>query len=232
MSIHIGAEPGQVAESIIISGDPARIRHMAGKYLEDAFCYNEVRGMLGYTGYFQGKRVSMMGTGMGMPSTAIFLHELAHDYGIKTIIRAGTMGALKADAGIGEIFLVMSAGTDSRMNEVIFKGADFAPCADFRLLQKAVAACEQQGLSHSVGQVLSSDVFYSADPDRLKPWIEHHVAGIEMETSAIYTMAARLHLKALSILSVSDNIITGETAPALTRERNFEQMFEVALEIC
>jgi purine-nucleoside phosphorylase len=231
MSIHIGAREGEIAEAIIISGDPLRIKHMASILLEDAVCVNEVRGMLGYTGWYQGQRISMMGTGMGMPSTAIYLHELAQSYHVKTVIRAGTMGAMNAALDLGDVFLAISASTDSAMNKLTFNDGDFAPTASFELLEGAASICKSKQIPFKVGQVLSTDVFYSEDEHRLQPWMRHGVLGIEMETAAIYTMAARFGMKALSVLSVSDNVITGASASSESREKQYRQMFEIALEV-
>lgn len=231
MSIHIGAAPGQIADSIIISGDPLRIKYMAECFLEDVVCFNEVRGMLGYTGVFKGKRVSMMGTGMGIPSTAIYLHELITEYKIKKVVRAGTAGAMLENIELGDVILAISASTDSGINKSTFNGHDFAPIASYDLLEKAVAFSNKNDFPYRVGQVLSSDTFYSDDPSRMQPWIKHKVLGVEMETSVIYTLAARFDIEALSILSVSDNIVTGAVATAEERERGYRQMFEVALGI-
>lgn len=231
MSIHIGAAPGQIAESIIISGDPLRIKYMAECFLEEVECFNEVRGMLGYTGFFKGKRVSMMGTGMGIPSTAIYLHELITEYKVKRVVRAGTAGALLENIELGDIILAISASTDSGLNKTTFNGHDFAPAASFDLLEKAVAFSRKNDFPYRVGQVLSSDTFYSDDPSRMQPWIKHRVLAVEMETSVLYTLAAKYDIDALSILSVSDNIVTGAVATAEERERGYRQMFEVALEL-
>lgn len=231
MSIHIGAEPGQIAESIIISGDPLRIKYMAECYLKEVECFNEVRGMLGYTGIFKGKRVSMMGTGMGIPSTAIYLHELIAEYKVKRVVRAGTAGALLENIDLGDMILAIGASTDSGLNKSTFNGHDFAPIASYDLLEKAVAFSRKNDFPYRVGQVLSSDIFYSDDSSRLQPWIRHGVLGVEMETSVLYTLAARFGIEALSILSVSDNIVTGAVANAEERERDYRQMFEVALDI-
>lgn len=231
MSIHIGATPGQIAESVIISGDPLRIKYMAESYLEDIVCFNEVRGMLGYTGIYKGKRISMMGTGMGIPSTAIYLHELITEFGVRRVVRAGTAGALSADMELGEMILAISASTDSGFNKTIFNGHDYAPVSSYDLLEKAVTFSREHQYPYRVGQVLSSDIFYSDDSTRMQPWIQHGVLGVEMETSVIYTLSARFGIEALSILSVSDNIITRAVATSEKREKDYRQMFEVALNI-
>jgi len=231
MSFHINAQPGDVANTVLISGDPLRIKHMASVFLEDAFCFNEIRGMLGYTGLYKGKRVSMLGTGIGIPSTALFLHELAKNYNVKTVIRVGTMGAMQPNLAIGDIVLALSASSDSNVNRLYFDGLDFAPTADFDLLQKAYSTAKEKNYKTFVGPVFSTDTFYSDDVKRWNKWINHGNLGVEMETSILYTLAARFNMKALSILSVSDNIVTGTSALPDVRETVFTNMFTVALEI-
>jgi purine-nucleoside phosphorylase len=231
MNFHLAAKPGEVAETVFISGDPLRIRHMANMLLTDVFCFNEIRGALGYTGNYQGKRVSMLGTGIGIPTTALYINELATNYTVKNIIRVGTMGGMKPDLDIGDIVLAMSASTDSNTNNITFGGLNYAPTASFDLLEKAVSACRKNGFSHHVGQVFSTDSFYSDMPNRWDKWIEHGILGVEMETSVLYTMAAKFGIKALSILSVSDNLVNQTSALPDVREKQFVEMFEVALEL-
>ncbi len=231
MSFHIAAKPDQIAETVLISGDPLRIKHMAETFLDDAFCFNEIRGMLGYTGFYKGKRVSMMGTGMGIPTTSIYLYELAVNYGIKNVIRVGTMGAMVNSLEIGHLVLAMSASSDSNINRISFEGLDYAPTANFELLSKAYQNAQTNKIPTTVGSIFSTDVFYGTQENRWDNWIEHGILGVEMETSAIYTLAAKHNIKALSILSVSDNIITGESALPDLRETSFKDMFRVALEI-
>ncbi len=231
MSLHIAAKPGDIADTVLISGDPLRIKHMAELFLEDAFCFNDIRGMLGYTGFYKGKRVSMMGTGIGIPTTTLFVHELASSYDVKNIIRVGTMGAMQSDLEIGDLVLAMSASSDSSMNRLYFDGLDFAPTANFQLLQKAVAVAHDNTFATRVGSIFSTDSFYSEQENRWEKWIAHGTLGVEMETSALYTLAAKFKMKALSILSVSDNLVTGTSATANVRETAFSNMFRVALEI-
>jgi purine-nucleoside phosphorylase len=204
---------------------------MANMLLTDVFCFNEIRGALGYTGNYQGKRVSMLGTGIGIPTTALYINELATNYTVKNIIRVGTMGGMKPDLDIGDIVLAMSASTDSNTNNITFGGLNYAPTASFDLLEKAVSACRKNGFSHHVGQVFSTDSFYSDMPNRWDKWIEHGILGVEMETSVLYTMAAKFGIKALSILSVSDNLVNQTSALPEVREKQFVEMFEVALEL-
>lgn len=231
MSFHIEAKPGEIGETVLISGDPIRIKHMAGIFLEDAFCFNEIRGMYGYTGSYKGKRVSMLGTGMGIPTTAVFVHELAKNYGIKSVIRVGTMGAMQEDLNIGDLVLAQSASTDSNVNRLYFNGLDFAPAANFELLQKAFRVARENQYKTSVGSIFSTDTFYDPNENRWEKWIAHGNLGVEMETSVLYTLAARYNIKALSILSVSDNLITGSSALPDVRETAFTKMFELGLEV-
>jgi purine-nucleoside phosphorylase len=231
MSIHIGAEPGQIAPTVLMPGDPLRARHFAETLLEDPVCFNEVRGMLGYSGLYQGKRVSVMGSGMGIPSLAIYVTELISEYDVKTIIRVGTCGAFQADLKIGDIVLAMTASTDSQTNKLCFKGMDFAPTADFDLLLKAYQAAIQRGVDVQVGSVLSSDTFYYDDPQWWRIWAEYGILACEMETSGLYSLAAKFGVQALAILTVSDNLVTEEDATAAQREKDFPLMAEIALEI-
>lgn len=231
MSIHIGAEPGQIAPSILLPGDPMRAKFIADTMLEDAFCFNEVRGMLGFTGRYHGKRVSVMGTGMGIPSHTIYVHELLAEYGVKTLIRVGTCGALKPDLEVGDIVLAIAASTDSNVNRLRFGGMDYAPAASFQLLRKAYAAAVERGVIVHAGPILSSDTFYGDDPAWWKVWAEYGVLAVEMETSGLYTLAAKFGADALAMVTVTDGIVTGERATTEQRERGFPRMAEIALEI-
>lgn len=231
MSIHIGAQAGQIAPSILLPGDPLRARFIAERFLENAICFNQVRGMLGFTGEYQGKRVSVMGTGMGMPTLSIYVNELIREYGVKTLIRVGTCGALQADLKLGDIVLALTASTNSQINKLRFGGMDYAPAASFGLLMKAYAAAQRRGIPVTVGGIYSSDTFYNDDPDWWKLWAAYGALVAEMETNALYTLAAKYQVEALSILTVSDNVVTGDEATAEQRERDFPQMAELALEI-
>lgn len=230
MSLHIGAKKGDVAETILIPGDPLRAKFVAENLLEKAVCYNEVRGMLGFTGFYKGKRVSVQGTGMGIPSTAIYVHELINEYGVKNIMRVGTCGSIQRDIKLGEVILANSACTDSSMNPIRFHGMQFSPAADFHLLMRAYQAAQNLGIKVTVGPVFSTDTFYNEQPDRWNVWAEHGVLGAEMESSVLFTMAAKFKAKALSLLTVSDNIITGEFTTAKEREQKFMDMMKIALE--
>ena len=231
MSIHIGAQQGQIAPTILLPGDPMRAKFIAETMLEDVICFNQVRGMLGYTGRYAGKRVSVMGTGMGIPTLSIYVHELVTEYQVQTLIRVGTCGAFQPYLKVGDIVLPMTASTDSQINKLRFAGMDYAPSASFALLLKAYQAAKELGIDVFVGSMFSSDTFYKDDPDWWKLWAAYGTLVTEMETNALYTLAAKFNVNALSILTVSDSLVTGESSTAEQRERNFPHMAEIALEI-
>ena len=231
MSIHIEAKQDQIAPTILLPGDPLRAKYIAETLLADAVCFNQVRGMLGYTGYYGEKRVSVMGSGMGMPTLSIYVNELVSEYGVQTLMRVGTCGAFHPDLKVGDIVLAMTASTNAHFNRLRFDGMDFAPCASFDLLLKAYEAARRRGINVQVGGIFSSDTFYNDDPDWWKKWAAYGVLVTEMETSALYTLAAKFQVKALSLLSVSDSLATGEVATAEQREKGFPLMAEIALEI-
>jgi purine-nucleoside phosphorylase len=231
MSIHIGAEPGQIAPTVLMPGDPLRAKFFAETLLEDAICFNEVRGMLGYTGRYGDKRVSVMGSGMGMPTLSIYVNELIREYGVQTLIRVGTCGAIQPDLKVGDIVLAMTASTDSNMNRLRFGGMDYAPAASFDLLLAACEAARKRGIEVTVGGIFAGDSFYNDDPDSWKQWAAYGVLVVEMETSALYTLAAKFGCRTLSILTVSDSLVTGEAATAKQREKSYPLMAEIALEI-
>ena len=231
VSTHIGAEQGQIAPTVLLPGDPLRARYIADTMLEDVACYNEVRGMLGYTGRYGDKRVSVMGSGMGIPTLSIYVHELITEYHVKTLIRVGTCGAFQPDLKVGDIVLAMAASTDSHINKLRFNGMDYAPTANFHLLLKAYEAAKERGARVHVGGIFSSDTFYGDDPEWWKKWADYGLLVAEMETSGLYTLAAKFKVDALSVLTVSDNVVTGEFATAEQREQGFPLMAEIALEI-
>ena len=231
MSSHIGAEPGQIAPTVLLPGDPLRARTIAETMLQDVICFNQVRGMLGYTGRYGDKRVSAMGTGMGMPTLSIYVNELVTEYQVKTLIRVGTCGALQPHLRVGDIVLAMTASTDSHINKLRFRGMDFAPVASFDLLLKAYEAAQVRGISVYVGGIFSADTFYNDDPEWWRQWAAYGVLACEMETNGLYTLAAKFQVDALSVLTVSDSLVTGESSTAEQRERDFPQMAEIALEI-
>ena len=227
---HIGAQYGEIAETVIMAGDPLRVKYMAEKYLENPVLFNQVRGMLGYTGTYKGKRVSMMGHGMGMPSIGLYTYELYHFYGVKTIIRVGSAGSYHKDLHIGDIIIAEGACTDSNYGDQYELGGVFAPIGDFDLIRKAADECEAKGINYKVGNVLSSDVFYRENP-RTERWINMGVLAVEMEVAALYMNAARSGNRALGILTVSDHILTGEVTTSEQRQHSFTSMVEVALSL-
>ena len=231
MSIHIGATKEDLAATVLLSGDPLRAKHVADSLLEKVKCYNEVRGMLGFTGYYKGKRISIQGSGMGIPSTAIYAHELISEFDVKKLIRVGTCGTITKEIKLGDVILAMGASSDSNTNRVLFNGLDFAPVADFELLVQAYQAAKALQLKVMVGNVFSTDTFYGRDADRYNVWAEHGVTGVDMESSMLYTLAARFNVKALSILTVSDNLVTKTYASSADRENKYMDMMRLALEI-
>ena len=227
---HIGAKYGEIAETVIMAGDPLRAKFMAEKYLENPVCINEVRGMLGFTGTYKGKRITMMGHGMGMPSIGLYTYELYHFYGVKTIIRVGSAGAYHKSLHLGDLVLAEGACTDSNYADQYQLDGMFAPIGDFGLLCKAADTCEQMGLNYMVGNVVSSDLFYRENPNT-KGWIKMGVLAVEMEVAALYMNAARSGNKALAILTISDHILIGEKTTAEQRQTTFTNMMAVALSL-
>ncbi len=230
MSVHIGAKENEIAETILLPGDPLRAKYIADTFLEDVKQYNEVRGMLGFTGTYKGHRISVQGTGMGVPSISIYVNELISSYGVKNLIRVGTCGAIQKDVKVRDVILAMTSSTDSSMNQHIFNGMDYAPTASFDLLKKAYDAGNDKGLDLKVGSVFTSDTFYRDSMDLFKKLADYGVLGVEMETTALYTLAAKFGVNALSVLTVSDHILTGEETSAEERQTTFNDMIEVALE--
>ena len=231
MSTHIGAEPGQIAELVLLPGDPLRAKWIAETYLTDATCYSTVRNMLGFTGTYQGVRVSVQGSGMGMPSASIYAHELINDYGVKALIRVGSCGAIQESLKLRDVVAAIGSSTDSMMNRQRFDGLiDYAPVADFGLLRTAVDVAAEKGIAIRVGPILAADAFYTDRPDLYDRLADYGVLAVEMESAALYTIAARFGARALTLLTVSDHIKTGERTTAQEREQTFGQMVEVALQ--
>jgi purine-nucleoside phosphorylase len=231
MSTHIGAKPGEIAPHVLLPGDPLRAKWIAETFLQDAKCYSTVRNMLGFTGRYRDVEVSVQGSGMGMPSASIYAHELLADYGVKTLIRVGTCGAITTDLALRDVIAASASATDSAMNRVRFDGLiDYAPVADFELLRRAVDVAAARKIAIKVGQVLAADAFYTDRPDLFDRLAEYGVLAVEMESAALYTLAARFRARALTILTVSDHIKTGERTSAEDREQTFRQMVEIALE--
>ena len=227
---HISAQYGDIAETVIMAGDPLRVKFMAEKYLDNPVEFNHVRGMLGYTGSYKGKRVSVMGHGMGMPSIGIYTYELYNFYGVKTIIRVGSAGSINNDLHIGDLAIAMGACTNSNYASQYELPGIFAPIADFSLVRSAAEACEQYGYQYKVGNVLSSDTFYGENPHNDK-WISMGVLAVEMEIAALYMNAARSGNRALGICTISDHILTGEVTTAEERQNNFTHMMDVAFSL-
>ncbi|WP_332650135.1 purine-nucleoside phosphorylase [Lysinibacillus sp. 54212] len=230
MSIHIGAKQGEIADIVLLPGDPLRAKFIAETFLEDVVQYNEVRNMFGYTGTYKGKRVSVQGTGMGVPSISIYVTELMQEYGVQKLIRVGTCGAIQKDVKVRDVILAQTATTDSRMNQVIWGGGiDFAPTADFDLLYKAYNIGNEAGLNLKAGNVYTADMFYS-DEQQYEKLAKYGVLAVEMETAALYTLAAKFGRQALAVLTVSDHILTGEATTSEERQTTFKDMIVVALE--
>lgn len=229
MSVHINAKKGDIADTILLPGDPLRAKYIAETFLEDVTLYNEVRNMFGYTGTYKGKRISVQGTGMGVPSISIYVTELMQEYDVQKLIRVGTCGSIHKDVKVRDVILAQSASTDSKMNEIIFKGVNYAPTADFDLLLKAYNAGQEKGLNLRVGNVFTEDVFYNEFAEHEK-WAQYGVLALEMESSALYTLAAKFGRQALSILTVSDHLLTGEVTTSEERQTTFNDMIVVALD--
>ena len=229
MSTHIAAEPGQIAPRILLPDDPLRARWIADSFLDDAVCYSTVRNMLGYTGTFRGQRVSVQGTGMGQPSLAIYVTELIREYGVQQLVRVGSCGSLVEGLRLRDVVLAISAASDSSMNTLRFAGLHYSPTADFDLLRAAYAAVgDAQRVT--VGQIFSSDSFYSDRPELLDALTGYGVVAVEMECHALYTLAAKHGRRALTVCTVSDHIPSGAKTTALEREQTFGPMVEIALD--
>ena len=229
MTIHIGAQPGDIAETVLLPGDPYRAKWAAEHFLSDVRQVNAVRGMLGYTGTWNGHRVTIQGSGMGMPSLSIYVNELIRDYGAKTLIRIGSCGGMQPDVALRDVILAMTATSISTPSSTILREVNFAPCADWTLLRAAVAAAEAKGTATHVGGIYSSDTFYDERPDLNAQMVRHGILGVEMEAAELYTLAARHGCRALAVLTVSDHLDTGEALPSEDRERSFSDMVEIAL---
>ncbi|QBA63223.1 purine-nucleoside phosphorylase [Muriicola soli] len=231
MSTHIKAGKGDIAETVLLPGDPLRAKWIAETFLDKAVCYNQVRGMLGFTGFFEGKRISVQGSGMGIPSAMIYYHELIKMYGAKKLIRVGTAGSYQKDVGIRDVVLAMSASTTSSINDQRFHSSHFAPTANFELFGKALVYAEANNISIKAGNVLTHDLYYEDDIEDYKKWAEYGVLCVEMETAGLYTIAAKHKVKALSILTISDSLVTGKATSPEEREKSFKEMVEIALNI-
>ncbi len=229
MTIHIGAEKGDIAPAVLLPGDPYRAKWAAENFLTAPRLVNEVRGMLGFTGTWNGHPVTIQGSGMGMPSLSIYANELIRDYDAQTLIRIGSCGGMQENVGIRDVLIAMTATTLGSPSKGIFRELNFAPCADWELLEAAVAHARKKQATFHVGGIYSSDVFYDERPDLNEQMIRHGILGVEMEAAELYTLAARHGRRALAVLTVSDHLITGEALPAEDREQSFGDMVEIAL---
>lgn len=230
MSIHIEAKTGEIADKILLPGDPLRAKYIAETFLENPVCYNQVRGMLGYTGTYKGERVSVQGTGMGMPSASIYAQELIQSYGVKKLIRVGTCGAISKDVHVRDLVIAQGAVTSSSMVQKNFSSFHFAPIADFQLLKTAYELATASGVTTHVGNILSEDTFYKDDMTETLQLAELGVMGVEMEAAALYYLGAKFHVQTLAICTVSDHIVTGEETTAAERQTTFNDMMTIGLE--
>lgn len=231
MSIHIEAQKNEIAETVLLPGDPLRAQWIAETYLEEVHCYNRVRNMFGYTGTYKGRRISVQGTGMGVPSISIYAQELITEYNVKNLIRVGSAGSYQKHIKLRDIVVAMAASSTSGINQARFQGADFAPTADFHLFMKAVELARAKGINLKAGNVLTSDEFYADKFESYQKWSNFGVLCVEMETSGLYTLAAKHKVQALSLLTISDSLVTGEKTTSEERQKTFRDMVEIALEI-
>lgn len=229
MSVHIEAEVGAIADKVLLPGDPLRAQWIAETWLENPVCYNNVRNMLGFTGIYKGRRISVQGTGMGVPSLSIYAEELVKNYGAKQLIRVGSAGSYQSDVQLRDVVLAMAASTTSGINRLRFQGADYAPTASFKLFCKALKAAENLQIPIKGGNVLTSDLFYEDHTEDYKKWADFGVLCVEMESAGLYTLAAKHGVEALALLTISDSLVTGEKTSAQERESSFSPMIEIAL---
>lgn len=230
MTVHIGADPGDIAETVLMPGDPRRAKWAAETFLDGPRLINDVRGMLGYTGNWNGHSVTIHGSGMGMPSLSIYANELVRDFGAKTLIRIGSCGGMQDAVKIRDIIIAMTASSISTPSRGVFRDLSFAPCASYSLLEAAVGAARKRDTDVHVGGIYSSDTFYDERPDLNKEMTRHGILAVEMEAAELYSVAARYGARALAVLTVSDHLLTGEALPSEDRERSFGDMVEIALE--
>ena len=230
MTVHIGAQPGDIGDTVLLPGDPLRAKWAAETFLDSPVCVNDVRGMLGFTGTWRGNRVTIHGSGMGMPSLSIYVNELIKDYGVQTLIRIGSTGAMQSHINVRDVILAMTSSTLSTPSSGIFKELNYAPCADWGLLQAAYKAALGKSSAVHVGGIYSSDVFYDERPDLNEQMTRHGILAVEMEAAELYILAARYQRRALAVLTVSDHLITGEALASEDRQSSFGDMVEIALE--
>ena len=230
MSVHIAAKKGEIAETVLLPGDPLRAKYIAEKYLENPVQYNNVRGMMGFTGTYKGKKVSVQGTGMGIPSISIYATELITEYGCKNLIRIGSAGSYQKDVKIRDIVVAMATSTDSNINNLRFPGgANFAPTASYELFAKVTDVAKSKGINFKAGNIMSSDTFYGDDKDAWKHWADFGILCVEMEAAGLYTLGAKYGVNTLAILTISDSLVTGEATTSEEREKTFNDMIEMAL---
>lgn len=229
MSTHIGAEKGEIAPTVLLPGDPYRARWAAETFLKDARCVNQVRGMLGFTGSWNGHPVTIHGSGMGMPSLSIYANELIREYDVKTIVRIGSCGGMQPHVKVRDVILAMTASSLSTPSSQIFRELNFAPAANWQLLSAAAMSGQSLGERLHIGGIYSSDTFYAERPDLHEQMVRHGILGVEMEAAELYTLAARYNVRALAVLTVSDHLLTHESLPAVEREQSFGEMVEIAL---
>jgi len=227
---HINAEMGDFADVVIMPGDPLRAKFIADNFLTNVVQVCDVRNMFGFTGEYKGRRISVMGHGMGIPSVSIYTTELIKDFGVKTIIRVGSCGAVLDDVNLGDIVIAAGASTDSKVNRIRFNNHDFAAIADYELVANAMNTAETQGVKVKAGNVFTADLFYSAEPEFFKKMAKYGVLGVDMEAAGLYGVAAEYGAKALTILTVSDHITRGEAASSEARQTGFKAMIELAFE--
>ncbi|MDX5377676.1 MAG: purine-nucleoside phosphorylase [Halomonas sp.] len=227
---HIQGERGIFADTVLMPGDPLRAKYIAEAFLEDAREVNSVRNMLGYTGRYRGRDISVMGHGMGIPSVSIYAKELITDYGVKRLIRVGSCGAVRDDVAVRDVVIGLGASTDSAVNRTRFMGHDFAAIADFELTRHAVDAAAAQGVPVKVGNLFSADLFYNPQGELFELMKRYGIIGVEMEAAGLYGVAAEFGGRAMTICTVSDHILKGESLPSEARERSFNEMVEVALD--
>ncbi|GAA4290000.1 purine-nucleoside phosphorylase [Aestuariibaculum suncheonense] len=231
MSVHIEAEKGAIAETVLLPGDPLRAQWIANTFLDDVVCYNQVRGMLGFTGYYKGKRISVQASGMGVPSALIYYHELINDYSVKNLIRVGTAGSYQKHVKLKDVIIAMAASSTSAINSSKFGHYTYAPTASYNLFEKAVDYAKSKNIPIHAGNVLTADVFYDDNPEFYKTWADYGVLCVEMETAGLYSIAAKHKVNALSILTISDSLVSEETTSTKDRESTFDNMVNIALNI-
>lgn len=229
-TLHIEANKEDIAESILLPGDPLRAKYIAENFLEQPMCFNKVRNMLGFTGMYKGNRISVMGVGMGIPSCSIYIHELINKYGVKNLIRVGSAGALQEYINVKDIVIASGACTDSKINKIVFNDQDYAPIANFDLLFKAYTIANQKKLTFHVGNIISTDTFYAENRDNLNIFMKYGVLAIEMEAAALYTLAAKFRVKALAIVTIGDHLLRKDHLSSKETQTSFLEMMDLALE--